>query len=154
MTYLLTNVSAAAAADPQVLQGTDEILVKLGDETKNRPPDVIQFGAVNRRIKWETFVGSGGQFSLYEEYEIDCEVSSWLAYGDIDDDYTVALQVNDRAWLLLAYVESTIRTDPSLGGLVQIAYPLSSVASVPEPDANASGLIVTVSLPIHVESFI
>ena len=154
ISYLLAGVQVAAAADPQVVAGTDEILVKLGDEIKNRPPDVIEFGRVNRQVKWETFVGSGGQFALYETYEIDCEVSSWVAYSDTYDDTSVAVQVNARAWQLLAYVETVIRTDPSLGGLVETAYPKGATQGLPEPDAQAKGLIVNISFPIHVEAFI
>ena len=154
MAYLVASVQALAQTDPAVMAGTDEILVKLGDETKNRPPDVIEFGSVQRQVKWETFVGSGGQFALYETYEIDVEISSWIPYSDVNDDSAVALQVNNRAWQLVAYVETVIRTDPSLGNLVEIAYPRDSTASVPEPDAKAAGLIVTIRLPIHVEAFI
>ena len=154
MSYLLAGVQAAAAADPAVTQGTDEILVKLGDAVKNRPPDMIEFGQVHRQVRWETFVGSGGQFALYETYEIDCDVSSWLSYTDIGDDTDIAEQVNARAWVLNAYVETVIRTDPSLGGLVELAYPQASTASVPEPDDKAKGLMVTISFPIHVEAFI
>lgn len=154
MNYLVASVTALAATDPLVVAGTGEILVKLGEEVQNRPPDVIEFGTVNRRVKWETFVGSGGALALYEEYEIACEVSSWLPYSDAYDATDAAQQVNNRAWVLLSYLETTIRTDPSLGGIAEIAYPQSSNATVPQPDSKASGLIVTISLPIHVESFI
>ena len=154
MAYLLSNVTATAQADPLVTAGTDEILVKLGEEVQNRPPDVIEFGRVSRQVKWETFVGSGGQFALYETYTIDCEISSWLPYSDTFDDTAAALQVTQRAWQLVAYAETTIRNDPSLGGLVETAYPSGGDATEPQPDAKGTGLIVAISYPIHVESFI
>ena len=154
MNYLVASVQALANTDPLVAAGTAEILVKLGEEVQNRPPDVIEFGSVSRRVNWETMVGSGGALALYEQYDIECEVSSWLPYSDAFDETTAALQVNNRAWVLASYLETTIRTDPSLGGIAEIAYPQSSNATKPEPDSLQSGLIVTISLPIHVESFI
>ena len=155
MSYLLTQVSAACAADPAVLAGTDEILVKTGEPAKNLPPNVIQFGAVSRRVKWESFVGGGGNDALYETYDINLDIYTALAYGDVSDDSAVALQVIQRAWQLLGYVETAVRADPSLGGLVDIAYPLSSNSPNPEwTDAAAVGLRVSINAPIHVEATI
>ena len=154
MSYLYSAVSSAAASDPLVETGAGEILVKLGEPSRNNPPDVISFGSVNRRIRWESFIGSGGTDSLYELYDIDVQIHSWLAYGDVSDDSTVALQVIQRAWLLESYVESAVRADPSFGGLVDIAYPSASNSNSPEWSGDPTGLLVSISLPIHVEATI
>lgn len=154
LSYLLTNVTAACNADAAVLQGTDQILVKLGQPSRDNPPNMVEFGRISRRVKWESFVGGGGADALYEIYDIDLSVYSWLGYGDVSDDSSVALQVMQRAWQILGYIETVVRTDPSLGGLVDIAYPLSSDSPDPEWTEQPVGLRVAINAPIHVEATI
>lgn len=148
ISYLLTQVTSACASDPL------EILVKTGEPAKNLPSDVIQFGSVRRTVRWESFVGGGGNDALYEIYDLELDIYTALAYGDISDDSAIALQVIQRAWQLLGYVETVVRTDPSLGGLVDIAYPQSSVSPNPEWTDGAVGLRVSINAPIHVEATI
>lgn len=111
ITYLNTAIEAQTSTDAL------PILVAIGDDpTLYQPNDVILIGAVRRTPKVDTFIGSGGQFWLNEEYEIEIVVSSWS--GDNDGPASM-----NRAWQLVGYIEFAVRLDPSLGNLVNLAYP-------------------------------
>ena len=146
--YLLTEITTAVATDPAT------ILVKLGEPGRNRPDDMILIGEVQRNVKEQSFVGSGGAGWLGEEYEQHITIGSWQANGDVYNESTQALQVNARAWQLIAYVEAVVRADPSLGGLVEVAYPMQTTSSGPTWTTDPVGLLVSVNLPIRIEATI
>lgn len=93
--------------------------VYTGDEpTRDRPADIIKTGHVIMPLEVTTFIGSGGPLWLNEDYELEITVSNWDGDGSMQPPTGVA-----RAWQLMGYVTTAIRTDPSLGGLVDMAYP-------------------------------
>ena len=147
--YLLTAIRAQINTDPK----SSQILLTIADpgDAPDLPREIIDVGAVRRSVKVETFIGSGGPDWLDESYLIDCIVSVWTGSSDTDGATTIQLQQVQRAWQLLGYVETAIRNDPSLGGLVNIAYPKATSMALPEWTASPIGLVVEISFQIYVE---
>ena len=111
---LLTQVNTQVATDS--LAST--IVVGYGEPGMDLPADVIEIGTnVIRRVVPEAFMG-GYQMAgpLKEEYDIECLVSTWS--GDAD-----AVAIVNRAYQLAGYIETAVRTDPSLGTNVLESHP-------------------------------
>ena len=148
--YLLSAVQSAAGTDPLYTS----MLIRLGQPGRNLPNDCIVIGtSVRRSLTVRTFIGSGGVDWLNEGYDINVECSTWAESGDSDDTSTVSLQSLNRAYELVGYVETSVREDPSLGGLVNLAYPRSSVQEGPEWTSGTSGdgLRTVVTVTVHIE---
>lgn len=113
---LLAQIQTQIDADPDGSQ----ILLVEGEEGTDTPGDIILVGTdVRRSVTWETFIGSADLDALGEAYEIDSAVSCWSG------DPNPAL-VRTRAWQLVGYIETAVRTDPSLGGLIVVAQPFAT----------------------------
>lgn len=147
--YLVAAIPASYASDPNA----NAILLTLADpgDGPNLPPEIINIGAVRRTLKVETFIGGGGVDWLDESYTIDCIVSAFTGSSDTDGATTIQLQQVQRVWQLLGYIEVAIRDDPSLGGLVNIAYPKSSMQDQPQWTERPDGLLVEISFQIYCE---
>ena len=131
------------------------MLIRIGQPGITLPNDCIVItGVRSRTVNWENFIGSAGQWSLMEKYDVGIECSTWLASGDSDNTSVVSTQSLNRAWQLVAYVETAVRTDPSLGGLDLIAYPRTAVQEGPSWTSGTSGagLLTLVTLTIHIEN--
>ena len=150
LAYLNTAITTAYAADANASQ----ILLTFIDPGAgpDLPNDIISIGEVVRTVEPMAMVGSGGQFWLDEKYEIECMISSWTGSGPEDGLNTVVLAMSARAWQLLSYVETAVRTDPSLGGLVTVAYPMAATAPVTGWTENPIGLAAEITFRIHVEN--
>ena len=110
---LTTQVATQVATDSQA----GAILVCQGEVGADAPNDIIQIATnVRRSVKPEAFIGSYQSGSLQEDYTISCLVSSWS--GDPDP-----VAITQRAYVLAAYIETAVRTDPSLGSSVLEAHP-------------------------------
>jgi hypothetical protein len=146
--YLLTTIQEACASDS--LYGS--MLIILGEPSTNTPNDIIAIGATRLAVAPRSFIGSGAEFWLNEVYTVDVDNNTWLSTGDADDTSTIAAQINNRAWQLATYVSVAVRDDPSLGGLVNQAYP-SDVSStgVTWSESNAGGLCVGLTVQIRCE---
>lgn len=145
-TYLLGAIQAQVATDPLAAS----MLVKLGEAGVDLPNDIITIGEVRRRLTPRTFIGSGGLDWELETYDIEVFISTWTGSGDSDDTSVVSIQLNDRLWQLIGYVETAVRTDPSLGELVTVAYPASTTATGPTwPETG--GLIAQAEMTVHAE---
>ena len=137
--YLLTAIQTQLSTDSL------PIMLTLGDPTLTYlPNDIVKIAGVQRTVNPDTFVGSGGQFWLEEQYHIDIICASWTGSAE-------TLVVTERVWQLNAYVEAAIRTDPSLGGLVNIAYPSGGTSPGPEWTGDPVGPRVEITNPIMVE---
>jgi hypothetical protein len=148
--YLLSAIQTQAALDPSI----QAMLIRLGEPGRDLPNDSIVVGTnVRRTVTVRTFIGSGGTDWLNEGYDMNVECRSWLASGDADDTSVIATQSLDRAWQLVGYVETAIRTDPSLGGLVNLAYPRSAEQEGPVwvNGPAGAGLITLITINVHVE---
>ena len=121
----VSTVPAAVAAlttlvATQVATDTLPITVCQGEVPMDYEPDIIQIATnVRRQVKPEAFIGSYQLGSLQEDYTISCRCSSWS--GDPDP-----IAVTQRAYTLVGYVETAVRTDPTLGVNVIEAHPAGS----------------------------
>jgi len=92
------------------------VLVSYGPPGTNQPDDMIVVGNVNREVGPIQMVGSGQAGWLDEIYTIDV-IASVFRGGDNGQT------VMERAAALADVVVAVVRTDPSLGGAVIVAYP-------------------------------
>lgn len=147
--YLIPAVQTQLAEDPNV----DSILVALADpgDGPDVPDEIVFFGEVRSTVDPATFVGDGGQFWLEEHYEIECVASVFTGSLDNDGAYTIQLGQLQRAYQVAAYIETAVRLDPSLGELVQRAYPLGRTQPRIERTESPVGLLVEVTVLIRVD---
>src|ERR1035438_7723069 len=134
-------IKAATAA-----QMTDpSILLTVGDPGMDLPDNVIAIGEVRRTVEPATFIGNGGLFWLEEKYDIDVVCSAWSG----SDNRTT---ITDMAWTLVNYVETAVRTDPSLGGIVNVAYPVGTHTLSATWTEDPDGMTIEIEMAIHVEA--
>lgn len=138
----------AAAADT-----TTELFV--GTPAQARPNTMIVVATDVRRVPEKAAtVGSGGRNWIEEKYTVVVEVTVAKAV-QAPTPVTGPLSVVDRAWQLVAYVESAVRSDPSLAGTVLEAYPARSSGGRPRVGAGASpGRVVNIPVFIHCSAVI
>lgn len=144
--YLTEAIQAQIATDPLPIE------VSVGQEGPDMPPDIIVFGEVRRNPELMDLVGSGGQFFLQESYDLTLIASTWTGSGADSWDNTQQLALVQRAWQLVAYVETACRLDPSLGELVSLSYPSTSGSVNPEWTTDPVGMKCEVGLSVHVEA--
>lgn len=148
ITAILTAVKARLSA-----AGETDVLVCVGTPMANDPTDIIQIASdVRRRVNPNAFVGSGGAGALEENYTIDVTVS---CARQVATPQTDSIALSNRVWELVAYVENAVRTDPSLGDVVVVAWPGQSTGGKPQTGTGTTpGRVVTVVVPIHCEAVI
>lgn len=115
---LFNGLTTAFAA----MQGASEqpVLVVRADPGPYDPDDIVSVGdVVNRTLTQHAFVGDGGQHAGRETYEVEVVVDCFRM-GD------VAQLVDERAWTLEAAVETYVRGNRTLGGVVEDAWPTVS----------------------------
>ena len=122
MTIPVSTVPAAIAGlttlvNTQTATDSLPILVVQGEPGMDMPNDIIQIAtSVRRTVVPEAMLGSYQLGSLEERYTITCNVSSWS--GDPDP-----VAITARAYVLAGYIETAVRTDPTLGTVVLEAHP-------------------------------
>lgn len=105
--------------------------------------DIVSVGdLLTRTCMPAAMVGSGGAKWLDEVYQLEVTV-------DVFRGADYAQTAFERAFTLMAVVESVVRTDPFCGGLVIEARPLQSTSSS-EWDDEHLGRRVRMSLSIEV----
>ncbi len=114
--YLLNNLTAGQYAITPADMST-AVLVSYGEAGVYQPPDIVIIGRATRTASALAMVGDGGASSLEENYTIEVRCVSWRA-GD-----TTAEAALERAWVMASAVETLVRSDMSLGGLVVEARP-------------------------------
>lgn len=140
-TYLVnaitTQVTAANITEPvcEVYNGQPDHVTTA---------DTIVIAGAHRTLSTEALVGDGGPLWLDETYRVQVEIDCYQAGADEAQD-----AVQQRAYQLLALVETAVRLDPSLGGLVQIARPEES-ADTPSWDENGQGARCEITAEIYV----
>jgi hypothetical protein len=104
---------------------SQQVLVYYGEPGMDLTDDMIEVGTtVRRAVKPQTFIGDYSLYALEEHYTIECLVSTWS--GDPDP-----LASLNRAYTLVGYVETAVRTDPSLGSEVLQAFPAGTSGGQP-----------------------
>lgn len=122
MSIPVSTVPAAIAGlttlvTTQVATDSLPILVVQGEPGMDFPNDIIQIATdVRRTVIPEAFLGSYQTGSLQENYTISCLVSSYS--GDPDP-----VAITSRAYVLAGYIETAVRTDPTLSTSVLEAHP-------------------------------
>lgn len=119
--YLFQSLTAQLA--PDMLNKSASLLVCYDDPGPHQPDDIVSVGKVERHISVSSLVGGGGAGWLSESYTIEINIE---VYRGGDDPQAVY----DRAASLCDAVVAIVRADPSLGGLVLQARPISSSHSV------------------------
>ena len=151
MTIPVSTVPAAIAAltsqvNTQVATDASPIAVYYGEPPTDLPNDVIQIGTtVRRTMRPREFIGSYQGQAFLESYDISCLVSSWS--GDADP-----VAITTRAYTLLGYLETAVRTDPSLGSTIIDAYPAGSDGGEPTWTDDPQGRLCEITATIHVET--
>lgn len=115
--YLFEQFTARIAPDPDSPKSS--LLVCYDIPGPNQPDDIIGIGKVLRDVGVNSMVGGGGAGWLDERYTVTVTIDVYRG-GDS------AQQTFERAAALLDQVCAIVRTDPTLGGLVQVARPVTS----------------------------
>lgn len=122
-----------------------DVLVCEGPPGEYQPNDVIAVGLeAAETFTPHALVGGGGQGFLHEDYRIRVTVEVYRG----GDDFKATRQ---RCTALVNDVHTAVRTDPSLGGTVYLAYPLSNQYAS-EWEESHKGPIVRCDIDIHCQS--
>jgi hypothetical protein len=106
-----------AAINTQPAVGTFPTLVKKGAPGPNVPDDLVIVGErVRQEYTPHHMRGDGGSGFLQERYRISVVVDCYRGGDDPDQALT-------RCETLVNAVDDSVRDDPSLGGVVILAYP-------------------------------
>lgn len=104
-----------------------------------RPPELVVIGKVyDRRVTEFAMVGSGGNGWLKEDFEFEAIVDVFRP-GE-----SLQVEAYNRAWQLMSLIETVVRTDPSMGGLVIRSRPDRSYDDS-EWERDGKGWIVSVT---------
>lgn len=120
--------TTAVATVPAPAPDQAGMLVQYGEPGPYQPDDIVSVGDVKRNVTPHNIVGTGGAGALNENYVVEYWVDVFR--GGDQPEY-----VTERAYTILGALETAVRNDPSLGGLVQWAWPRTSEeASGWDPD--------------------
>jgi hypothetical protein len=142
-----TALLAAILADPGITAdyAAGDINVCVEDPGTNQPEDLIVIAYdVEQTAKPYSMVGGGGAGWLDEKYTVKLVISVFRG----GDSTTIA---QARATALQNSVDNAIRLDPSLGGVVDEAYP-SRHKTTTGWDSNHEGRMVNVDVEITVSA--
>jgi hypothetical protein len=124
--------------------GDASVLICDGPPGPYQPDDIVAIGETIAVVTdVHAFVGSGGQHWLSESYTVSVTISVFRGAD------SVALTWK-RAKALADSVDTAVRTDPTLGGAVQLAWPSKTLFTSGWTE-NHAGRIVTVEKEISVE---
>ena len=143
----LTALVQTAAAGDTPPAGQDAIYIVQGDVPAiDLPPDIIEVGTtVRRTVQPAEFIGGYAAQALQEKYTISSLVSA--TSGSIDP-----VAIVNRAYALAAYIETAVRTDPTLGGNVLDAYPSGTDGG--EPGWTESPVLRICELTVNVDCIV
>lgn len=136
--YLFEQFTAQIAPDPDSPRSS--LLVCYDVPGPDEPDDIIAVGTVTRQINVNSMVGSGGAGWLDERYTIAVIIDVFRG----GDDQAATF---DRASTLMDQVCAIVRTDPTLGGAVLTARPVTSQTDG-EWDSDNLGRHTVVTLDI------
>lgn len=137
--YLYNQLQSLLTADPN--DSTASLLVCLDGPNTSIPEDVVSVGDVHQNYAPESSVGSGGPHWLREDYTITVEIQ--VSRGTDDSSVTFA-----RARYLADQVVALVRSDPSLGQVVDRARP-AAVSHTTEWQESGHGRQTFIELGIE-----
>lgn len=120
------------------------VLVCYDEPGPNQPDDIVAIGDIAQTTEMHAYVGSGGQHWLIETYHVTVTVSVYRG----GDDPSVPWK---RAKVLSDAIDTLVRTDPTLGAAVTVAWPAAS-SFVSAVTTNHAGRTTTVTKTISVEA--
>jgi hypothetical protein len=124
---------------------TSSLGVFYDEPGTNQPDDIVSVGACkSRQVVPFKIVGSGAAGAFWEKYTLEVTVACFRGGDD-------ARAVLERAYVLTGQVETAVRNDPSIGGLVSIARPVGSHDD-PQWDNQHKGRNIAVVIDIEVEA--
>jgi len=127
---LTTNLTAATDATLGVTYGPSGV---------NNPDDMVWLGDTQRQaVPWTMTGGLTVPQSMQETYDLTVNVNCYRSDAET---------VEARAWVLVAGIEDTVRTDPTFGGLLIKSYPNAAQAAVAW-DEEFKGLLCSVAMTI------
>jgi hypothetical protein len=125
--YLFSALTAQLQPDPVNTRAS--LVVCYDIPGPNQPDDIVAIGRVTRQINFNSLVGGGGAGWLEERYALTITVDVFRAGDEDQAAYTRAAALSDA-------ICAVVRTDPSLGGIVLTARPLSDDTEVEWDDAH------------------
>jgi len=138
---ILADIAAVVAAD----SNAGAMTVCLGTPGPNVEDEVVYIpGEVNRVSTFQSFTGGFGAGTLRESYDFDVHVSVYS-----NEDGATCM---NRAWVIAAYVETAIRNDPTVGGLVEVCYPSGTRGGEPAPIQEPAGVQTDIVITVHAET--
>jgi hypothetical protein len=133
--YLVSSITAAI--------GDTSVLVCYDSPGVYQPDDIVSVGDIVQTADIHAFVGSGGQHWLEEQYRIAVQISVFRGGDDASGTWKRSKALSD-------IVDVLVRTDPTLGGLVQISWP-SATKFEATVVGNHAGRSVTVTKELSVQ---
>ncbi|MEE4546774.1 hypothetical protein V2S66_33020 [Streptomyces sp. V4-01] len=137
--YLFDQFTAQITADPDALKSS--LLVCYDIPGPSQPDDIVAVGKVSRDIGVNSMVGGGGAGWLDERYSITVTLDVYRG-GDS------AQQTFERSFDLLNAVCAIVRADPTLGGAVTTARPVTSETEG-DWDEQHKGFQTVTTVPIE-----
>lgn len=129
----------------QLTPGSSSLGVFYDEPGPNQPDDIVSVGACkSRQVSGMAMVGSGGAGWLHELYTIEVTVACFRGGDD-------ARAVLERAYSLCGQVETAVRADPSIGGLVLVARPVGSHDD-PQWETQHKGRTIAIIIDIEIEA--
>jgi hypothetical protein len=126
-TYLHDQLTATLTPDP--LSPRSSLLVCYDVPGPNQPDDIVSVGKIHRRLGVNSLVGGGGAGWLEERYTVEVIVDVYRGGDDAQATYL-------RASTLVESAISLVRSDPTLGGAVVVAKPVSDLTEVEWDEAH------------------
>ncbi|MEW2518131.1 hypothetical protein [Actinacidiphila alni] len=115
--YLLDQFTAQLQPDADAKRSS--LLVCYDIPGPNQPDDIVAVGKVTRQIDVNSLVGGGGAGWLDERYTVEITIDVYRGGDSAQAAY-------ERGAALLDQVCAIVRTDPTLGGAVLTAHPVTS----------------------------
>jgi hypothetical protein len=137
--YLVNAITAQVQAANLTEPGVEVYLSLVDHET---PEDVIVVAGVRREVKPGALVGGGGKHWKFEDYHVEVIIDCFAGGTDFP-------AVDARAYQLLSIVETAVRLDPSMGGLVLVSHPATSDSQHTWDDAH-KGARAQITMQIYV----
>lgn len=134
--YLINAFTAAVAGTTPATEIFD------GDPDHEDNLNWVTVGGARRQVEPLALVGNGGQFWRQERYTVEIEINCFVAGRSMQ-------QVQTNAYGVLALLETAVRSDPSLGGLVLEATPKEST-SIPQWSEDSMGSICMITTTVEV----
>lgn len=137
--YLYGQFTTQIQEDPDAPRSS--LLVCYDMPGPNQPDDIVSVGKVSRDIGVNSMVGGGGAGWLDERYTITVTIDVYRGGDSAQAAY-------ERGAALLDQVCAIVRADPTLGGLVTVARPLTSETEGDWDDEHKGAQSVT-TVPIE-----